>query len=322
MELSKKIFGKDLHQIFHDDLKEYFSVPREETALLEFKSGEIKINSVFKEICAFLNTAGGIIVVGSPKEKKVSKKGMKVNRVCQGELVPSGFRDKKWISSLIAANIVPSPKGIDIQEINTEEGNYFVIEVPQSKNPPHQFLTDGRYYIRMEQEARPAPHGIVEALFYKKEKAQLKADITIHRPENGAETFNRVEVDIKNTSQFPTDHVSFLIQLFNIEELQADGTPFEATISEHDNSVEMKGVSNDVLVDDRSLKIRFKIMNKLQPFFVSVLVWNKEAGMYKNYSIFDPANFQYIDTYKTGDIKEKTSNDFLALLKEYTDNLD
>jgi hypothetical protein len=322
MGLAKNILGKYLYQITLHDLEEYFSVPREETALLEFKSGEIKINSVFKEICAFLNTEGGLIIIGSPKEEKIQKKGTRVKRICKGALVPSGFRDKEWITGLIAANIVPSPKEIDIHEINSDSGNYFIIEVPQSKNPPHQFLTDGRYYIRIEQEAKPAPHGIVEALFYKKQKAQIKVEYDILRPSNGAETFNDISVKIINTSQFPTDQVSFLIQLYNIEEIQSNGAPIEASIRKSENSIELEGVRKDVIVDDRSLSIQFKVMNRLQPFFISILAWNKDAGMFRNYGLFDPANFQFIETYKSGDLEEKSVNDFLSLLKKYTDNLD
>ncbi len=322
MELSKKIFGKELYQITKRDLEEYFSVPREETSLLEFKSGEIKINSIFKEICAFLNTEGGVIVIGSPKEQKVQKPGKRMRRICKGDLEPSAFRSKKWLYGLISTNIVPFPKGIEIHEIPAEQGNYFIVEVPQSTNPPHQFLTDGRYYIRVDKEARPAPHGIVEALFYKKQKAQLKVEIKIDRAENGAETFNLIGIDIKNVSQFPTDQVSYLIQLFNIEEVQQDGFAFEARVKENQDAIEIEGVSNQVLVDDRSLNIKFKVMNRLQPYLISVLAWNKQAGMYKNYGIFDPVNFNFIDSYKTGDYEEKSLDSMHKTLSDIKFQLD
>jgi hypothetical protein len=322
MELSKKIFGKELYQITRVDLEEYFSVPREETSLLEFKSGEIKINSIFKEICAFLNTEGGVIVIGSPKEQKVQKPGKRMRRICKGELEPSEFRSKKWLYGLISTNIVPFPKGIEIHQIPADEGNYFIIEVPQSYNPPHQFLTDGRYYIRIDKEAKPAPHGIVEALFYKKQKAQLRVDLQIDRAENGAETFNNIGVNIRNISQFPADQVSYLIQLFNIEEIHSDGVPADSKISEKEDGYEIEGQCRQVLVDDRSLEIRFKIMNRLQPYLISVLAWNKQAGMFKFYSLFDPMNFHYIDTYKTGDYEEKSLETMYKTLSEIKLQLD
>ncbi|MFO8234980.1 MAG: ATP-binding protein [Bacteroidales bacterium] len=322
MDLAKKIFGKDLYQINYADLIEYFSVPREETSLLEFKSGEVKVNSVFKEICAFLNTEGGIVIVGSPKEKKIQKAGTRMKRVCQGELVSSRFRDKQWLSGLISANIVPPPKGIRIREILTDKGNHFIIDVPQSKNPPHQFLTDGRYYIRIEQEAKPAPHGIVEALFYKKQKAQLEVDVQINASVEKAETMNNVDINIRNISQFPTDSISFLIQLFNVEEVRKHGNIHQAGITESDGMIELKGTCEQVVVDDRTLPLHLKIVNKLQPFLISVLTWNKEAGMFKHYEIFDPVNQSYIDTYRTGDLEEKSISDFIALLDKYKKHLE
>ncbi|MFP4605809.1 MAG: helix-turn-helix domain-containing protein [Bacteroidales bacterium] len=322
MELAKQILGKELYQLTYDDLVYFFSVPREETSLLEFKSGEVKVNSVFKEICAFLNTEGGLVIVGSPKERKIQKPGTRMKRVCHGELVPSRFRDKKWLLGLITANIVPPPKGIRIQEILTEQGNHFIIEVPQSKNPPHQFLTDGRYYIRVEQEARPAPHGIVEALFYKRQKAQLQVNVQINETEDKVETMNNVDIQISNVSQFPTDSVSYLIQLFNIEEVHKDGNLQQANLTETEEWIELKGRSEQVVVDDRILPLRLKVINKLQPFVISVLTWNKEAGMFKHYGIFDPVNFCYIDSYKTGDQEERTISDFVEMLDDYKKQLE
>jgi hypothetical protein len=322
MNLAKNIFGKGLYELTKQDLEEFFSVPREETSTLEFKSGEIKINSIFKEICAFLNTEGGVIIIGAPKERKVQKQGVRMRRICQGQLVPSRFRDKTWLTGLITANIVPPPKELQVHEIREDEGNYFIIEAPQSKNPPHQFLTDGRYYIRLEQEAKPAPHGIVEALFYKKQRAMLRASLQVSPSGNGAETFNQIHVHIVNASQFPTDQVSYLIQLYNIREIQQDSFPLQFRIFNKEDCIEIKGESADVLVDDRTLPIHFRVENNQQPFFISVLTWNKEAGMFKIYGLYDPVNQYFIDYYKSGDPEEKTIQHFIHVLNDFTGNLE
>ena len=316
MNLARQILGKDLYEITREDLTEYFSTPREESSVLEFKSGQVKINSIFKEICAFLNTEGGLIIVGSPKERKLQKAGRMQRRICQGRLIPSGFRDKNWIFGLIGANIVPWPQGIRIQEIRGEEGNYFIFEVPQSSNPPHQFLNDGRYYIRLEKEAKPAPHGLVEALFYKKVRAQLKADMSIGPLDGYSGDYNKVEISIRNTSSFPTDRVNYLIRVFNVQEVHENGEPRGNFLNGNDDSFELHGFSEKALVDERSLPISFVLTNKREPFIVSVIAWNREAGMYKHHGLFDPVNEQYIDRSWSGELHEKNLEDLHSTLRD------
>lgn len=316
MNLARQILGKDLYEITREDLTEYFSTPREESSVLEFKSGQVKINSIFKEVCAFLNTEGGLIIVGSPKERKLQKAGRVQRRICQGRLIPSGFRDKNWIFGLIGANIVPWPQGIRIQEIRGEEGNYFIFEVPQSNNPPHQFLNDGRYYIRLEKEAKPAPHGLVEALFYKKVRAQLKADMNIGPFDGYSDGYNKVEISIRNTSSFPTDRVNYLIRVINVQEVHENGQPRGSFLNGDDDSFELHGFSEKTLVDERSLPISFVLTHKQEPFIVSIIAWNREAGMYKHHGLFDPVNEKYIDRSWSGELHEKNLEDLYSTLRE------
>jgi hypothetical protein len=321
MDLAKKIFGKNLYQITKDDLVEYFSTPREETSVLEFKSGQIKINAIFKEICAFLNTDGGMIIIGTPKERKLPKSGRISRRICQGTLIPSGFRDKNWIESLIAANILPYPNGIRIHEIREEEGKYFIVEVPQSQKPPHQFLNDGRYYIRLEKEAKPAPHGIVESLFFKQVKARLQADLNIERMDSEADDHNKISVEIRNLSSVPVEQISYMIRIYNISEILKDGETLAQPFRGNNGNYELQGVVGESMVNDKRFPIRFNLVNKGEPFIVSVMAWNKETGIFKNHGLFDPVNFQFIEKYQTGDREEKSLEELYTTLQDFRNNL-
>ena len=75
MKLSTQIFGvESIDQITEEMLIDYFKEEHEETDLLEFKSFydkkqgnyKEKESTVLKNICAFLNSSGGIIVWGDP----------------------------------------------------------------------------------------------------------------------------------------------------------------------------------------------------------------------------------------------------------------
>jgi hypothetical protein len=317
MSLAKKILGKDLQSLVKEDIESYFTQPREETSILEFKSGEAKVNSIFKELCAFLNTEGGLLIIGTPKEQKVGKAG---KRICKGRIVPSHFQSKEWLYSLITANIVPIPKDLTIHEMQAEGGKLFVIEVEQSKNPPHQFLTDGRYYIRMKQEARPASHGIVEALFFKNRAPRLIADLQINPSERGAENFNDISIDIINDSRIPTDQVSYYIQIMNIEEVKHNGD-LKPVVNGNASNFEIEGSIEKVLVDERKFPLDFEIINKQEPFVISILLWNKNSSLFKLNALFDPMNFFYIEKNQTGDNQVKNVKELYDQLLELKSNL-
>jgi len=318
MSLAKKILGKELELLGREDLEVFFAQPREETSILEFKSGEVKVNSIFKEICAFLNTEGGLIIVGSPKEQKVGKMN---KRICKGKLVPSSFRDKEWLYSLVVSNIVPEPHDLKIHEIKDQDDRFFVIEVGQSQHPPHQFLTDGRYYIRVNQEARPAPHGIVEALFFKFRKPQLQALLNIEQSEKGVESRNEIYITFRNQSQVPAGELSYFIQFLNIEEVHSNSEPHSIKQSSSDN-FEIEGNIAKVLIGERVYPLNFHIVNRDEPFVVSVMVWNHTAGLYTLNTLFDPVNFKYMEQYCTGDEGQKSAVQLYKEARFYRDNLE
>lgn len=66
------------------DIKDFFSTRQEESSTLEFKSGEVDVTDIFKEITAFLNTEGGLLIIGAPREVK-EVIGKKTVVYCQGE---------------------------------------------------------------------------------------------------------------------------------------------------------------------------------------------------------------------------------------------
>src|SRR5690348_16740477 len=79
------LFGKPIHQLELDDIMSFFRNEKTETDKLEFKSytdfessnatkssrDKEKLNDIFKSICAFLNSDGGVLIWGTPKGKHV-----------------------------------------------------------------------------------------------------------------------------------------------------------------------------------------------------------------------------------------------------------
>jgi hypothetical protein len=164
MSYSLSFFQKELHQLGIGDLIEYFNEEQEETSTLEFKSGDVGLEKLHGEVCAFLNTEGGLLIIGAPKETEGNKRG-----VCIGKLTSCTYiKSEHSLMQSLASNISPTPTGIKCKALQYDTGYVYVLEVPQSMHPPHQVSREGKYYIRLDKEAKAAPHGIVEALFFRR----------------------------------------------------------------------------------------------------------------------------------------------------------
>ena len=272
MSYVKKIFKKDILDLNISDLRTFFESEQEETSVLEFKSGNVDVIDLYKEIAAFLNTEGGLLIIGSPQEKKV-KIGKNEKVVCTGALTYSKFRNKDWLYQKIASNIVPAPGGLGIFEHMDSNGTIFVIDIPQSTIPPHQCSSEGKYYIRLEREAKPAPHGLVQALFQKRRLPKLDADIEII---NQNENTDKITVSIKNKSNIPADKVSFIVDVYNVKELES-----EFGVREGPDFLGYKfttsGNASQVLVEVISMPINFIVTHKYEEYIVFIGYWCKEA---------------------------------------------
>lgn len=162
----KQIFGKSIRDLTGEILQEYFIEPKEETEILEFKSGhgdfeKIFTNNILRTVNAFLNSSGGVLIWGSP-EDKAPEKGLE--KECVGDLVPVlQKREKDQLINRITSSISYMPTGIYIERLPFKDGFIYIIEVHESESKPHQ--VNGQYHIRIDGQTKPAPHYIVDSMF-------------------------------------------------------------------------------------------------------------------------------------------------------------
>lgn len=293
----EKIFGKSRNDLKLDDIKEYFSTPQEESSVIEFKSGEVEINDVFKEIAAFLNTEGGLLIIGAPRETK-KEIGKNVIKICEGNLTYSNFKGKDWLYQKIASNIVPTPTELKIEEFLTENGNVFIIDIPQSMNPPHQCSSDGKYYLRLERDAKPAPHGIVQALFNKRRVPSLDVDIQIKEIEYDTD---KIVVSICNKSQVPAEKISYIVDVYNVTSVESRNR-FELVEDTLGNKFSMFGNTENVLVQIIKFPIPFEVKHTHNEYLVFVAFWCRDLDFDCKYFTYSPIQKKIITegTMKTG----------------------
>lgn len=257
MSISQSIFQKDLYQLTRQDLEEFFATEQEETSVLEFKEGSIDIEKLHKEVSAFLNTDGGLLIIGAPREQTLPGK---TNKVCIGKITPCTIKNQDTILHALGSNIAPGPAGIRIKTIEIEGGNVYVIEVPQSLTPPHQVSKNGVYYLRLEREAKPAPHGLVEALFQKRQRPDLKVafnfDIDPHNSMRNIASFvlsNDSIVSADNTGHIYTAYgIGAIHSLKNLKDEPILDECF-STQFQDSNSIFVKGTVREYILEFESL---------------------------------------------------------------------
>ncbi len=114
-------------------------------------------NELAKDICAFANSAGGIIVIGIGE--------LEHKPVLLDDGVDTARVSKEAVESALMARIAPRIDSLTIKEIpNPEKPNYayFVIGIPRSMRAPHMCTAFHRYYKRYNFECVPMEHYEVE----------------------------------------------------------------------------------------------------------------------------------------------------------------
>lgn len=128
----------------------------EENLHLDYKAAEAlqktdgKKKEVSKDISAFANSDGGIVVYGIKEFSDAAKKYLpeKIDPIDRNDI------SKEWLEQVINSNISPRIDGIRITPISIENENnkvIYIVEIPKS-NTAHQ-AGDHRYYKRFNFES-------------------------------------------------------------------------------------------------------------------------------------------------------------------------
>ncbi|MBT1703236.1 AlbA family DNA-binding domain-containing protein [Chryseosolibacter indicus] len=291
--ISQKIFKKPLFSITKEDVEAFFKTAQLESSVLEFKSGGVQIRDVLKEIAAFANTEGGLLIIGTPKETKRTLDKHE-DSVCLGELdLCKSIRNKESLMQQVATGILPFPQGILIHEVLSTEGNIFFIEVPQSISPPHQVAGEGRYYVRIEKNSVPASHAIVKALFFKTRSPVLHVSIAVAK----ALDAHRCVITIDNASKFPAENVGLHVELYGVNDVKDDTQHFTPrTINNQLKSIHSAYVNKGILFPGmKDVKHTLIVEGRNAPYVVKITCWCSGAESKTKFWRCDP---------ETHDIKE------------------
>lgn len=207
-------------QMSIDEMRNFFRDEQEESATLEFKTGDVSMAKIFKEVSAFANTDGGVIIVGAPKEVEIpaANNSKERRKMCKGDLEPSteDMTNDVFLQKL-QTGITPAVMGVKIKRIEDSGRYMYVIGVPKSMYSPHQVAAAGTYYVRVGTMSSPAPHGLVEALFNKVTPIKLETRLKFEAQKDS--DLYVLSVGFTNGSDFPAlDCGAFVVLTGNVSE--------------------------------------------------------------------------------------------------------
>lgn len=145
-----------------DNIQALIDSPERENDVLEYKGaaqkfGNTEKNEISKDVSAFANSNGGVIIFGvatdpSDKTKPSAIEGVNVTNI-------------ETFDRVVNSRIQPSIQGWQKKLIPPDNPRVMVVYVPQSEDPPHQNLADKKYYRRAGTESVPMEHDLVALHF-------------------------------------------------------------------------------------------------------------------------------------------------------------
>ena len=121
-----------------------------ENTSIEFKRGDVRTENLAKELIAFSNSSGGVVLLG-----------IEDNGEIQGLKNPRNYEE--WISNLTRNNVIPHIS-VDYTESVLEGKKIGIIRVPKGKDRPYQ-NSSGRFYVRVGSTNRIASLNELMRLF-------------------------------------------------------------------------------------------------------------------------------------------------------------
>ena len=155
--VSQIYFNKKCDQVTLEDIQKLIDDNVTENYTLDYKAltKKPKHGNYGKVISSFLNTNGGLLVIGvSEKDHKYPDK-ITWGKISRETLVQNLYNIVDPWSSDIGIKPIENPED--------ENERLFVVDVPKSKNPPH--MANGVYYYRNVFESIPMSHPQVKGIF-------------------------------------------------------------------------------------------------------------------------------------------------------------
>lgn len=157
----------DINQLIEGDIEESLNLEFKASGALGKQAGKKK--DIAKEVSAFANSDGGIVIYGVEEEEHVAS-GL--------SFINGDDFTKEWIEQIINTNIQRRIKGVKIFPIRFDDKidqTIYIVKIPASSWTPHM-CKNNRYYRRFNFESVPMEEYEVRNLFNRREKSEIQIE--------------------------------------------------------------------------------------------------------------------------------------------------
>ncbi len=173
------LFTKPIEEITFEDIENFCKEGLEESSRLEYKrdfSSKDPNFQIAKEIAAFANTYGGLLLIG------IDELDRKPKLPLEGIKYEEGLNER--INSIALSNIYPPvfPE-VKVCQFQDQEKAVIVIRVSQSDETPHLLNKRTKIYLKVDSQSEPIepPWEQIEWLINKRHKAIENKERLINR---------------------------------------------------------------------------------------------------------------------------------------------
>lgn len=141
----------------------------------------------------------------------------------------------------------------------------------------------------MDTEARPAPHGFVEAMFFKRQKPNLDLSIKVDYTKG---TYIDLEFSLNNDSEFTAQNIGFVFDVYGVESINSIDLLQEKGVKHNNYILKYYTPSIDtILVKGIDYKTVLSCVTcLLNKIVIHCIIWCKDITARKYYFVFNPLN--------------------------------
>lgn len=167
-----------------EELNEWIANGVEESSTLDYKRaaalGKDEANEIAKDVSAFANSAGGVIIYGVAEHPKDSPKKHLPEKI---DPVDGSSVTKEWLEHKISGGIQPRLNGVLIHPIRLAgqaNGVVYVVVVPQGLTA-HQTIQSKRYHRRFNFESVPMEDHEIRDIMHRVVHPQVKLEFELFK---------------------------------------------------------------------------------------------------------------------------------------------